>query len=86
MDSIWWMGTSVRDLNRNLQWELPIEGPTTLNGVIIEILEAIPIEGICVLIAGYPIEVVEVDENMVKTAKLISTLRRYSQAKSENED
>jgi len=63
-------GISVRDLNRLQQWDLPISGPTTLNGLIIETLEAIPEEGICVLIASYPIEVVQMKENFVKLARI----------------
>lgn len=61
---------SVRELNRTQQWELPTEGPTTLNGLIIETLESIPEEGICVLIAGYPIEVVSTKDNRVKIARI----------------
>lgn len=70
---------SVRELNRSQQWELPIEGPTTLNGLIIEALEAIPPEGVCLLIAGYPVEVLQVKENMVKLARISPRLTRYSQ-------
>lgn len=63
-------GSSVRELNRSQQWELPTDGPTTLNGLIIETLESIPAEGICVLIAGYPIEVVQMKDNTVKVARI----------------
>lgn len=70
---------SVRDLNRAQQWELPTEGPTTLNGLIIETLEAIPTEGTCVLIAGYPVEVVQVKENTVKIARLSPQLKNRNQ-------
>jgi Mg2+/Co2+ transporter CorB len=63
-------GISVRDLNRLQQWDLPTDGPTTLNGLIIEKLEAIPPEGTCVLIAGHPIEVVQVKENTIKIARI----------------
>lgn len=61
---------SIRDLNRAENWELPTNGPTTLNGLIIETLEAIPVEGICVLVAGYPIEVVQMKDNTVKIARI----------------
>ncbi len=63
-------GISVRDLNRMQQWELPTDGPTTLNGLIIETLEFIPPEGTCVLIAGHPIEVVQLKENAIKLARI----------------
>ncbi len=69
-------GISVRDLNRLQQWELPIDGPTTLNGLIIETLESIPPEGTCVLIAGHPIEVVQLKENTIKIARISPTLTK----------
>lgn len=73
---------SVRDLNRAEQWELPTDGPTTLNGLIIETLEAIPAEGTCVLIAGYPIEVVLMKENTVKIARVSPRLMNRTQDSS----
>ena len=67
-------GISVRDLNRLQQWELPTDGPTTLNGLIIETLEFIPPEGTCVLIAGHPIEVLQLKENAIKLARIAPKL------------
>jgi Mg2+/Co2+ transporter CorB len=69
-------GISVRDLNRMQQWELPTDGPTTLNGLIIERLEFIPPEGTCLLIAGHPIEVVQLKENTVKIARIARNLAK----------
>lgn len=67
-------GISVRDLNRMQQWEFPTDGPTTLNGLIIETLELIPPEGTCVLIAGHPIEVVQLKENAIKLVRIAPKL------------
>lgn len=61
---------SIRELNRTLKWDLPSHGPTTLNGLITETLEALPVLGICLNIAGHPIEVVALKENTVKLAKI----------------
>lgn len=69
-------GASVRELNRTQQWELPTDGPTTLSGLIIETLESLPEEGVCVLIAGYPIEVISMKDNTVKTARVSPRLPR----------
>ncbi len=54
---------SVRDLRRMTDWDLPTHGPKTLSGLIIEGLELIPVAGICLRLAGYPMEVLEVTEN-----------------------
>jgi Mg2+/Co2+ transporter CorB len=69
-------GASVRELNRLMEWELPIDGPKTLNGLIIEHLESIPEPGTSLLIAGYPVEIVQTSANAVKTAKIYPALRR----------
>ena len=66
---------SLRDINRTMLWELPQDGPKTLSGLIIEYLETIPEPGTGMRINGYPIEVVKVKANMVKTARLLPHLR-----------
>ncbi|WP_264774058.1 HlyC/CorC family transporter [Coxiella burnetii] len=63
---------SVRDLNRIMQWDLPIKGPKTLSGLIIEDLESIPIVGICIRLSGYPMEIVKVSRNAVRLVKVWS--------------
>jgi Mg2+/Co2+ transporter CorB len=65
-------GANIRDLNRLMNWKLPITGPKTLNGLILEYLETIPEPGTSLKIAGYPIEIVETTENRVKTARIQS--------------
>ncbi len=65
-------GINLRDLNRELHWQLPIAGPKTLSGLIIEHLEAIPKAGVKIEIAGYAIEVVKVQGKMVKLARMMS--------------
>lgn len=61
---------NIRELNRTLNWELPTDGPKTLNGLIIEYLENIPDEGTGLNLNGYPIEIVETTDNMIKTARI----------------
>lgn len=65
-------GISVRELNRITQWDLPTEGPKTLNGLIIEYLETIPASGTSVKLHGHPLEIMECDENTVKLVKFHS--------------
>jgi Mg2+/Co2+ transporter CorB len=62
--------THIRDINRNLGIELPTRGPRTLNGVILEHMEFIPEAGTSMKISGYPIEIMQVKNNMVKTARI----------------
>ncbi len=64
--------THIRLINRQLTWDLPQEGPKTLNGLIIEYLETIPDSNVCMLLDGYRIEIVQIQDNMIKTAKISS--------------
>ena len=61
---------TLRMLNRKFQFNFPLEGPRTLNGLILEQLESMPEPGVSVLIAGYPVEIVQVHDRMVKTARI----------------
>ncbi len=63
-------GANVRDLNKEMRWHLPTEGPKTLSGLIVEYLEDIPQTQLGLKIAGYPMEVVEIKENMIKVVKV----------------
>lgn len=65
-------GANIRDLNRLMNWKLPTAGPKTLNGLILEFLEAIPEKGATLTIEGYPIEIVETSDNKVTTARIRS--------------
>ena len=58
---------TVRELNKILNWQLPTEGPKTLNGLIIEYLEHIPEPGTSMLLSDYPIEIIQTTRNSVKT-------------------
>lgn len=61
---------SLRELNRKLGLDFPLDGPRTLNGLLLERLEAMPEPGVSVMLAGYPVEIVQVQGRMVKTARV----------------
>jgi len=63
---------SVRELNRLTHWSLPTDGPKTLNGLIIEFMEAIPKTGTGIKLHGHPLEIVEHDNNTVKLVKFLA--------------
>jgi len=62
--------TSLRELNRKLDLDFPLDGPRTLNGLLLEHLEAMPEPGVSVMLAGYPVEIVQVQDRVVKTARV----------------
>jgi len=63
-------GAHIRLINRQLGWELPTDGPKTLNGVIIEYLETIPEANVCIKLGNYRIEIVQIQDNVIRTAKV----------------
>ena len=60
----------LRVLNRKLGFDFSLEGPKTMNGLLLEHLEDIPEPGITVKISGYPIEILQVQDTMVKVVRL----------------
>ena len=65
---------SVREINRKLDWNLPLSGPKTLNGLILENTETIPEANISIEIEGYLIETVLIKDNMIKFAKVLKLM------------
>jgi Mg2+/Co2+ transporter CorB len=61
---------NVRQLNRVMNWNLPTDGPKTLNGLIVEQLETIPETGTGVTVADYPIEILDASEHGIKTVRV----------------
>jgi Mg2+/Co2+ transporter CorB len=62
--------SSLRELNRKLGLHLPLDSAKTLNGLILEHLEDIPETGTSLKIAGYPIEIIQTQDRIVKVARL----------------
>ncbi|MBA2654151.1 MAG: HlyC/CorC family transporter [Gammaproteobacteria bacterium] len=61
---------NIRELNRTLGWNLPVEGPKTLNGLILEYLQTIPSTTICLKISGYRFEILEIEGNFIESVRL----------------
>lgn len=59
-------GMTIREVNRLANLELPITKAKTLNGLIVEQLETMPVTGLCMLIDHYPVEIQEVHHNTVE--------------------
>jgi Mg2+/Co2+ transporter CorB len=62
-------GATIRALNRSLGWQLPTDGPKTLNGLLIEQLETLPEAGAQVSIGEYQFEVLQIGENTIRTVR-----------------
>lgn len=60
----------IRDLNRAAGMNFPTRGSKTLNGVIIDYLEAIPRAGTSLKISDHPLEILEMEDNRIKTVRV----------------
>src|SRR5258706_5761045 len=60
----------LRELNRKLGLALPLDGPKTLNGLILEHLRDIPEAGVSVKIATVPMEIVQTQDRVIRTVRL----------------
>jgi Mg2+/Co2+ transporter CorB len=60
---------NLRDLNRQLDWHLPCDGPKTLNGLVTEALESIPENSVCLQIGPYRLEILQVTESRVSRVR-----------------
>ena len=57
---------TIRELNRITHWDLPTEGPKTLNGLITEYMETIPEPGTSIKLHNHILEILQRDDNTVK--------------------
>ena len=62
--------SSLRDLNKKLDLNLPLDGPRTLNGLVIEHFEDIPEPGTSFKMNGHTLEIVQTQDRIVKSVKI----------------
>ncbi|MBT3347824.1 MAG: HlyC/CorC family transporter [Thiotrichales bacterium] len=67
---------NLRELDKNIGWDLPQDGAKTVNGLILEHLEDIPEPGISMMINGYPIEVIAASDSMVRQIQIFPLMRK----------
>ena len=63
---------ALRDINKRLGLNFPLDGPKTLNGMLLEYLQDIPDASVSLKIAGCIIEIVQVQHQSIKVVKLIN--------------
>jgi Mg2+/Co2+ transporter CorB len=62
--------SSLRDLNKKLNLSLPLNGPRTLNGLILEHFEDIPESSTCFKVGKHTLEIVQTQDRIVKSVKI----------------
>ena len=66
----------VRDINKKLDWKLPESGSKTLNGVIVDFLEDIPKQKICLTLNNYRMEILNIEDNTITKVRIAKVLNR----------
>ncbi len=61
----------LRELNRQLGYRFPLDGPKTLNGLILEHLQDIPEPGTSLKLAGYPVEILQTQDRVIRSVRLL---------------
>ncbi|MDJ0879613.1 MAG: HlyC/CorC family transporter [Halieaceae bacterium] len=60
---------NVREINKSLDWELPTDGPKTLNGLLLENLESFPDASAGVRIGDYCMDILELQDNVITSVR-----------------
>lgn len=87
-ESVGWDGESalvdgaspLRELNRKLGLGLPLDGPKTLSGLIVDYLQDIPESGMSVRIGGVPMEIVHTQDRVIRTVRIFRPRRESADA------
>ncbi len=72
----------LRVLNRKAGFHFPLEGPKTINGLVLEALEDIPEPGTALVVAGHPVEILQVQNRMVKVVRIRARLPAAGEAEA----
>lgn len=67
---------TLRHLNRLMGWHLPMIGPKTLSGLIVEYLGYLPPADSCLIIENYYIEVLKISDNTIKSVKMLKVSKK----------
>ncbi len=62
-------GTNIRDINKQLNWDLSTDGPKTISGLLLEYLESFPDANVSLSLENYKFEILELQGNVIKSTK-----------------
>ena len=63
---------TIRDINKSTSWDLPLNGPKTMNGLVLEQLESIPDGNVSFRVSNFKFETVEINGTRVKKVAVTS--------------
>ena len=63
---------TIRDINKSTSWDLPLDGPKTMNGLVLEQLESIPDGNVSFRVNNFKFETIEINGTRVKKVAVTS--------------
>ncbi len=76
---------TLREINQKTGWKLPVDGPRTLNGLVLEHLESIPEAGVSIRIGNHVIEITKLVKGMVTHARVYQVAQGLSSSEKNDE-
>ena len=73
---------SLRVLNRKAGFTFPLEGPKTINGLLLEEFEDIPEAGARMEVSGHVVEILQVQNRMVKVVRILPPVQEAPEARA----
>ncbi|HEY4999364.1 MAG TPA: CNNM domain-containing protein [Usitatibacter sp.] len=73
---------SLRVLNRKAGFSFPLDGPKTINGLLLEQLEDIPESGTSLIVGHHPVEILQVQNRMVKVVRILPKIAAPEERKA----
>ena len=73
---------SLRVLNRKAGFSFPLDGPKTINGLLLEQLEAIPEAGTSLIVGEQLVDILQVQDRMVKVVRIAKRAVPTEEAKA----
>ncbi len=62
--------TSIRDLNRKMDWNLPTNFAKTINGLVLHILEEIPVKPTLIEVKGFKLEILRTSGTLIRSVRI----------------
>jgi Mg2+/Co2+ transporter CorB len=78
--------TALRTLNRRLGTRFPLDGPKTLNGLIVEVQGDIPDAGMKFRLAGQDVEILQTQDRAVRVVRLLPPVGRTASSPLQSQD
>lgn len=67
---------NIREINKSLGWQLPTDGPKTLNGLILEHLESFPDGPTSLQVSNIRMEILQIKDKLITSARCWQHSRR----------